>query len=76
MPTDFEQIIKDVFGESWSRLNNFQSEQVKRLQTKLQEIARDAIKDELAKLQGEIVDLRARVAMLEAERVQQASEQV
>lgn len=76
MPTDFEQTIKDVFGESWNRLNNFQSEQVKRLQTKLQEIAREAVKDELAKLQGEIVDLRARVAMLEAERVQQAAEQV
>ena len=76
MPTDFEQTIKDVFGDSLNRLNSFQAEQIKRLQTKLQEIARDAIKDDLAKLQGEITDLRARVAMLEAERVQQAADQV
>jgi hypothetical protein len=76
MPADFEQLLKDVFGESISRLNTFQSEQVKRLQQKVQDIARDAIREDLAKLQGEITDLRARVATLEAERVQQAAEQV
>jgi hypothetical protein len=76
MATDFEQLIKDVFGESFNRLNAFQGEQVKRLQQKLHEIAREAMKDELAKLQGEIVDLRARVATLEAERIAQSAEQV
>jgi hypothetical protein len=76
MPTDFEQLLKDVFGESINRLTTFQSDQMKRLQTKLQEMAREAIKEDFAKLQGELVDLRARVATLEAERVQQAAEQV
>ena len=76
MPTDFEQLLKDVFGESLNRLNTFQSDQMKRLQTKLQELAREAMKDDLAKLQAEIVDLRARVATLEAERVQAAADQV
>lgn len=76
MPSDFEQLIKDVFGESMNRLSSFQSDQMKRLQARLQEFAREALKDELAKLQGEIVDLRARVATLEAERVQAAAEQV
>jgi len=75
MPTDFEQLIRDVFGESMTRLSTFQSDQMKRLQTKLQELAREAIKDDLAKLQAEIVDLRARVATLEAERVQAAADQ-
>ena len=76
MPTDFEQLIKDVFGESISKLSSFQSDQMKRLQAKLQEIAREAIKEDLAKLQGEITDLRARVATLETERVQAAADQV
>lgn len=76
MPADFEQLIKDVFGESISKLSSFQSDQMKRLQAKLQEIAREAIKEDLAKLQGEITDLRARVATLETERVQAAADQV
>ena len=76
MLTDFEQLIKDVFGESISKLSSFQSDQMKRLQAKLQEIAREAIKEDLAKLQGEITDLRARVATLETERVQAAADQV
>ena len=76
MANDFEQLIKDVFGESFNRLNAFQGEQVKRLQQKVHDIAREAMKDELAKLQGEIVDLRARVATLEAERIAQSAEQV
>ena len=76
MPTDFEQLLKDVFGESFNRLSSFQSEQVKRLQGKLHEIAREAIKEELAKLQGEITDLRARLTVLEAERIAQSADQV
>lgn len=76
MPTEFEQLIKEVFGESISRLSSFQSDQMKRLQAKLQEIAREAIKEDLAKLQSEITELRARVATLETERVQAAADQV
>lgn len=74
MPTDFEQLLKDVFGDSLNKLNQFQADKVKKLQSKVQEIAREAIKDDLAKVHGEIVDLRARVATLEAERAEKAAE--
>ena len=76
MANDFEQLLKDVFGESVSRLTQFQSDQVKKLQGKLQELAREAIKEDLAKLHAEIVDLRARVATLEAERAQTAADSI
>ena len=72
MPSDFEQMMRDVFGG----LTQFSSEQIKRLQAKSQEFAREAIKDELTKLHAEIADLRSRVATLEAERVRAAAETV
>jgi len=74
MAHDFEQMLKDVFGESISRVTNFQSEQMTRLMTKLQEIAREAVKDDLTRLTTELTELRARVATLEAERAQAAAE--
>ncbi len=76
MPTDLEQLIRDVFGESINRFNSFQADQMKRLQNKLQELAREALKDELTKLHNEIHELRSRVAVLEAERAQAASDSV
>jgi uncharacterized protein YPO0396 len=76
MPTDLEQLLRDVFGESINRFNTFQADQMKRLQAKLQELAREALKEELTRMQSEINDLRARVATLEAERVQAAADQV
>ena len=76
MPTDFEQLIRDVFGESINRLTKFEADQMKRLQGKLQELAREALKEELTRMQTEINDLRARVATLEAERIQAAADQV
>ena len=63
-------MMRDVFGG----LTQFSSEQIKRLQAKSQEFAREAIKDELTKLHAEIADLRNRVATLEAERVRAAAE--
>ena len=74
MAHDFEQMLKDVFGDSVSRFTNFQSEQMTRLQTKLHEIAREAVKDDLARLTTEVADLRARLAALEAERAQGAAD--
>jgi DNA-binding transcriptional MerR regulator len=76
MAQDFEQLLKDVFGEPLSKLSQYSTEQRQRLQTKLQELAREAIKDELAKLHHEIAELRARVAVLESERVQASADQV
>ena len=76
MPNDFEQLLREVFGESVNRLSQFQSEQVRKLQSKLQELAREAIKEELTKLHAEIADLRARVATLESERAQAAADSI
>ncbi|MBK5260075.1 MAG: hypothetical protein JJE51_10810 [Thermoanaerobaculia bacterium] len=69
-------MLKDLFGEPLSRLTQFQSEQVKKLTSKLQEIAREAVKDELTKLHTDVGDLRARIARLEAERAEAAADSV
>ena len=76
MANDFEQLLRDVFGPSVERLNQFSSDQMKRLQSKLQEFAREAVKDEMAKLHTEIADLRNRVATLDAERVRAAADSI
>lgn len=74
MAHDFEQMLKDVFGESISRLTSFQSEQMNRLMSKLHEIAREAVKDDITRLTTEVAELRTRLATLEAERVQGAAD--
>ena len=76
MATDFEQLLRDIFGNSVDRLQKFEADQVKRLQTKLQELAREALKDELTRLHTEIADLRSRVAVLEAERARAAADSI
>lgn len=73
---DFNQFLKDIFGESASRLMNFEAEQTKRLWNKAHEIAREAMKEDIARLQTEINELRSRVAVLESERVQASADQV
>ncbi len=74
MAQDFEQFLREVFGEPLMRLTNFSNEQMQRLNAKLQELAREAVKDEFAKLHTEIAELRSRLAVLEAERVQASSD--
>ncbi len=74
MPNDFEQTLKDLFGEPLSRLSQFQGEQMQKLQTKLQELAREAIKEDLGKLHTELNELRSRVVVLESERLQKAAD--
>ncbi|HEX7829237.1 MAG TPA: hypothetical protein VF787_06250 [Thermoanaerobaculia bacterium] len=74
MAQDFEQLLKDVFGEPLNKLSQFQSDQVAKLTSRLQEIARDAVKDEMTKLQQEVAELRRRIARLEAERAQAAAD--
>lgn len=76
MAQDLESLLKDIFGESFNRVSKFEGEQTKRVMTKIHDIAREALKDELARLQTEINELRARVAVLEAERIQASSDQV
>ncbi|HUP47707.1 MAG TPA: hypothetical protein VNA04_02850 [Thermoanaerobaculia bacterium] len=76
MPHDFEQLLKDVFGESLAKLTQFQKEQADRLMGKLQEIAREAVKDELVRLHSEIGELQSRLTRLEQERAEAAADSV
>lgn len=76
MAQDFEGMLKDLFGEPLSKLGQFQTDQMKRLTTKLQEMAREAVKDELTRLHTDLADLRTRVAKLETERAQAAADSV
>ena len=76
MAQDFEQLLKDVFGEPLSRLTQFQNDQMAKVISRVQELARDAVKDELTRLHTEVADLRTRVATLEAERLARAADQV
>lgn len=74
MAQDLDQFLKEIFGEPLSRLTTFSSEKMQQLTAKMQEMAREAVKDELTKLHTEVADLRARVARLESERVQAAAD--
>lgn len=74
MAQDFEQLLKDVFGEPLSKLSQFQSDQLGKLTSRLQEIAREAVKEDFTKLHTEINELRTRLATLERERAQQAAD--
>jgi polyhydroxyalkanoate synthesis regulator phasin len=76
MPNDFEQLLKDLFDEPLTRLSQYSSEQTQRIQSRLQEFIREAVKVELTKLHAEVTDLRARVAELEKERVEDAADAV
>lgn len=74
MAQDFEQLLKDVFGEPLSRLTQFQSDQVRKITDKVQEMAREAVKDDLTKLHTEVAELRTRLTALETERAQAAAD--
>lgn len=76
MPNDFEQLLKDIFGEPLNRLTQYSSDQTQKLQTRLQEFIHEAVKEELTKLHTEINDLRDRVATLEKARIDEAAETV
>jgi len=74
MAQDFEQLLKDVFGEPLSKLNQFQSDQLGKLTARLQEIAREAVKDDITRLNNEVAELRTHLAKLEEERAQSAAD--
>ena len=74
MPQDFESMLKELFGDSVNRFTDFQNEQMKKLMNKVGELAREALKDELAAMHRELAELRTRVATLETERARNASD--
>ena len=76
MAQDLESLLKEVFGEPLAKLGQLKSEQVKKLTARLQDMAREAVKEELHQMHAEIGDLKARLARLEQERAQAAAESV
>jgi ATP/maltotriose-dependent transcriptional regulator MalT len=76
MAQDFESMLREVLGDSWNKLTQFQSDQVQKLTNRFSDLTREAMKDELARLHADLTDLRARVAQLEAERAEKAAESV
>lgn len=71
---DLEQTLREIFGESVDRVSRFRADQIKKLNEKLREIARDSLRDDLTRIQSDIADLKSRVAELEAERVRSTEE--
>jgi polyhydroxyalkanoate synthesis regulator phasin len=76
MAQDFETLLREIFGDSWNKVTQFQGDQMKKLSNRFGDLAREAMKEELTRLHTEISDLRARVAKLEAERAENAAESV
>jgi uncharacterized protein YPO0396 len=74
MAQDFEQLLKEVFGDSIGRLSQFQSDQMQRFMSRAQDIAREALKDDLTRINTELGELRARLTVLEEERAQAAAD--
>ena len=59
MAQDFEQLFKD---------------QLSKVTNRLQDLAREGVKDDLTRLTQEVAELRSRVARLEQERAEKAAE--
>lgn len=76
MATDFEQTLREMFGESWNRLSQFQSDQIKKLTERVHQVAREAVREDLAQLQAELVELRKRVIVLETDREERAVDEL
>ena len=47
MAQDFESMLREVFGESLNKLSGFQNDQMKKVMSKVQEIARESLKTTL-----------------------------
>ena len=71
---EFEQFVKDLFGESVARVVELKDEQIERVEEKIQEIAQEGMKEELNRLESEIRTLQERVARLESEKADDSGE--
>lgn len=68
MANDWEQMLKGMFGDSVERLTSIQKETVSKLSRKVEEMAREAMREEVGRLEKEIADLQRRVTLLESVR--------
>lgn len=67
---DLDATLRELFGDSLNKLDQFQKDKVERITQKMNEMVRGAVREEIQKLTAEVADLRARVARLEEERVE------
>ena len=68
MAQDFDQMLKDVLGDSWDKLTKFQTDQLQKVTDKIEGVAREALKPELDRISSELAELRARIIVLEQQR--------
>lgn len=76
MASEWENLLRELFGDSIGRVSEFREEQVRKIEAKIQEIAHEGLRDEFNLLSNEILDLKRRLASLEAERADNAAEGV
>jgi hypothetical protein len=62
------------FRRVFQPLDGFPKDQVRKLTGKLHDVAREALRDELDRLEHQLAELRERVTVLETERATQAAE--
>jgi hypothetical protein len=74
MAQDIKDLLREIFGDQMDRFSSFQSDQLGKLTGKVQDLAREALKPDISRLQSEISELRARVVELEAERATAAAD--
>lgn len=72
MPTDLDQLLRDIVGG----VSQYSAEQMKKMQSRIQDLAREVLKDDFTKLHAEVAELRTRVAALETERARAAADSV
>jgi len=65
MGSDWEQMAREILGDSLGRLTAFQKEAMDKLSGKIEKVAREGMREEIEQLEREIVDLKRRVAHLE-----------
>ena len=63
---EFEKFLRDVFGDSVDKVKHFRDGQVSRIESKLHELARDAVADEIGTLKTRIETLEVKIATLES----------
>ena len=72
MAEQIQDLLREIFGDSFDKVTKFQTDQLGRITSRLQDMAREAMKPEITRLSTEISELRSRIADLELERARAA----
>ena len=73
---EFDQLLKEIMGDSWDKFSTFRDDQKGRMNQKIRELARAALHEDLTRMNNEIADLRKRMEQMEADRAETAAERV